>query len=436
MDEAEQLAYLASENELLTEFLYVCPVGLIRFDASGQVELMNPAAAQLLLPIAPEGALEDVFEALASCAPDLRQLVADYEAPHGRVVDHRRLLISDGDDLAPEVISLTVVKLDSARFMAVVSNVSQQVAQERRLKQAETWCSAIMSGVNDYALLSLDRYGRIDSWNASGLRQTGFAEKETLGRTLNLLYLPEDAIQGRALEQVEHASRDGWHIDEGWRRRKDGARYWCQSMVSALREDDGLVVGFSVVLRDVTEGKVSGDELRRLLITDHLTGVANRARFFELAEAEEARWKRFGKPLSALMIDADHFKRVNDVHGHATGDAVLKAIGQTCAALVRSTDIVARLGGEEFGILLPGLDLDTARLAAERLRQAIDAITVESHGQRISCTVSIGCATMGGEIVSIRGLLHSADQALYDAKRSGRNQVVTAGPPSSVSHAA
>ncbi|HYF55217.1 MAG TPA: diguanylate cyclase [Salinarimonas sp.] len=435
MDPSLDLAALQAENQTLLEFLYLCPAGLMQVDARGTVELANPLAAQILMPIAKTPVIENLFELLEACAPDLRALVADFAEPRGAVFENRRLVVDQSDAMNPHVLSLTVIKVEEGRYMAVLTDISRQVAQERRLKQADAWFSAIMTGVNDFALLSLDATGRINAWNPSGERQTGFPEREVLGRTLNLFLLPEDAVQGRALDQIEHARRDGWHIDEGWRRRRDGSRYWCQSLVSALEEEGGEVIGFSVVLRDVTEGKVTGDELRRMLVTDHLTGVANRARFFELAASEEARHRRLDRPLSALMIDADHFKRINDTYGHATGDAVLKALAQACGDTLRSTDILGRLGGEEFGVLLPGLDIEGARTVAERLREAAEGLRVPVEGGVVAFTVSVGCATMDNATGSVAALLQAADRALYAAKRGGRNQVATA-PVSACSTAA
>jgi diguanylate cyclase (GGDEF)-like protein len=192
--------------------------------------------------------------------------------------------------------------------------------------------------------------------------------------------------------------------------------------VSALEEEDGAVTGFSVVLRDVTERKVSGDELRRLLTTDHLTGATNRARFFEVVEAEEARWRRFQRPLSVLMLDADHFKRINDTFGHAAGDAVLKALAEACQGELRTTDTLARLGGEEFAVLLPATEIRGAEAMAERLRAKVHDLVVRSDGHSIAFTISIGCAEMDGDIDQASKLLRAADEALYEAKQLGRNR--------------
>jgi diguanylate cyclase (GGDEF)-like protein len=153
---------------------------------------------------------------------------------------------------------------------------------------------------------------------------------------------------------------------------------------------------------------------------DHLTGARSRRAFFELAAREQARAQRRGIPLSLLLFDVDHFKRINDTHGHATGDRVLVDIVQRTGAVVRGIDVVARLGGEEFAVLLPDTPADTALLVAGRLRHGLDRAL-----DGVGYTVSIGAATLhAGE--SIDAMLSRADAALYAAKTAGRNAVVDA----------
>ena len=419
-----ELPSLAEENERLLQFLYVCPVGLVEMDEAGTIGLMNPLAAQLLLPIADSAALTNLFVALEPYAPDLRYMVSSFGGERGAICENHRIHVRRGAGGAAQVLACSIIKIEAGRLMTVLSDITEQVAQERRLKEAEAWFSAIIAGVNDFALLSLDETGRINAWNRSGERQTGYSARDVLGRTLNVFYFPDEAVQGRAMQQVDLARRDGWHIDEGWRRRKDGSRYWCQSLVSALEEQTGEITGFSVVLRDVTERKSSGDEIRRLLTTDQLTGVSNRARFFELGEAELTRWKRFAQPLSALMIDVDHFKAINDTHGHAAGDEVLKQVAGALQSTLRSIDVIGRLGGEEFAILLPSLDIQGAEMVAERLRRGAAGLVPTFEGRPIPVTISIGCAELSGPVDDIDALLREADGALYAAKQGGRNRVV------------
>lgn len=431
-----RIAALEAENEALLGFLYVAPVGLIEITPEGSISMMNPLAAQLLLPLAGPAGIANLFEALAPHAPDFRNLVTAFTEERGTICEARRIHVRALDSEAPQILACSLIKIDGARIMAVLNDATEQVLQERRLKQADSWFSMILSGVKDFALLSLNANGRIQAWNKSGERLTGHDADDMQGHTLNVLYPPDEAVQGRALQQIDLARRDGWHIDEGWRKRKDGTRFWCQSLVSALEEKTGEVSGFCVVLRDVTEQKSSGDEIRRLITTDLLTGVLSRARFFELADAEVARSERFGTPLSALMIDIDHFKAVNDTFGHAGGDEVLREMGRHLNTILRSIDVIGRLGGEEFAVLLPSIDLDGAKLMADLIRFGTGGIQVSVDGRPVSFTVSIGCAQLGGGTKSVDALLKGADMALYAAKKGGRNRVEVfaaagdpAGPP-------
>jgi diguanylate cyclase (GGDEF)-like protein len=153
---------------------------------------------------------------------------------------------------------------------------------------------------------------------------------------------------------------------------------------------------------------------------DHLTGARSRRAFFELATREQARAQRRGGPLSLLLFDVDHFKRINDTHGHATGDRVLVDIVERTGAAVRNIDTVARVGGEEFAVLLPDTGAETALVVAERLRHSLDR-ALDTPGY----TVSIGAATLQAD-ETVDAMLSRADAALYAAKAGGRNAVVDA----------
>lgn len=181
-------------------------------------------------------------------------------------------------------------------------------------------------------------------------------------------------------------------------------------------------------MRDLFEA-ISGHyrEVEYLARFDHLTGVANRRYFVEMAEAEMARSSRYGKPLSILMMDIDRFKEVNDVYGHQAGDIVLQALCETCKIILREFDIVGRWGGEEFAILLPETPPATAPQLAERLRGAIEStgVPLEMHSP-LHFSVSIGCASRNAKDDNLDTLLDLADKALYDAKRTGRNRVCVA----------
>ena len=172
--------------------------------------------------------------------------------------------------------------------------------------------------------------------------------------------------------------------------------------------------------------------LARLSTTDSVTGLRSRRYVGELLAIEVLRATRYRTPLSVLMADLDHFKRINDAHGHRAGDAVLAGVGEAIRAALRGTDAAGRYGGEEILIVLPQTDLEGARVLAERLRQAVEHAEFAIGGARVSITVSIGAAALGGDVRSADDLVEAADGALYGAKESGRNRVVLARPHSGV----
>lgn len=200
-----------------------------------------------------------------------------------------------------------------------------------------------------------------------------------------------------------------------------------------IRFANGAVVQFRCKAlpdggRLLTYGNVSelaqqADVLERLACADGMTGLNNRRHFLVLAEIEWSRFKRYGRPLAFLMVDIDLFKSVNDKYGHDVGDEVIKSVAQILQNHKRVSDIVGRLGGEEFALILPEATLDSAAAAGERFRQLVADHAVSIKEQRLSVTVSIGVTACHERTSGIDELLKEADVALYEAKRSGRNRV-------------
>lgn len=169
-------------------------------------------------------------------------------------------------------------------------------------------------------------------------------------------------------------------------------------------------------------------QLSTLAKTDQLTGLMNRHGFEEIQTRELSIAKRYGNPLSLAMFDIDHFKRVNDTYGHDVGDEVIRAIAKCCCQVFRDCDYCFRYGGEEFIVLMPQTDMNAAMVAAERLRKAVEATTVEASGGRsVNVTVSIGLAAYDKQDETGKRLLKEADEALYNAKGAGRNRAVIFG---------
>jgi diguanylate cyclase (GGDEF)-like protein len=172
------------------------------------------------------------------------------------------------------------------------------------------------------------------------------------------------------------------------------------------------------------------ERFRNMAITDSLTGCFSRGHFLNLFDHELARFERSKRPISVVLLDVDHFKRINDTHGHGGGDQALIQLVEVLKRTVRSSDTVGRLGGEEFAVLGPETNAEAAGILAEWIRAAIEAAPVEFEGKTFTLTASLGTSTLTGTSDLSRGetitrMLALADEALYEAKGSGRNRVCT-----------
>ena len=168
------------------------------------------------------------------------------------------------------------------------------------------------------------------------------------------------------------------------------------------------------------------NEMQHMAVTDALTGAYNRRGLFEVGQREINRARRVSRPLSAIMLDIDFFKQINDLHSHAVGDQILLGLAHLCQENLRDIDIFGRYGGDEFAILLPETDVNSANYVAQRLRRRVAETPFMTQDSPISFTISMGIACTIGEITDLAVLLDSADSAMYEAKRAGRNQVCVA----------
>jgi diguanylate cyclase (GGDEF)-like protein len=177
---------------------------------------------------------------------------------------------------------------------------------------------------------------------------------------------------------------------------------------------------------EIAERKNAENELKHLASIDYLTGLFNRRHFFELASQEFVKSIRYHRPLSVVIFDIDIFKQVNDTHGHLVGDQALAHIGKLILEIKREADIPARYGGEEFIILLPETDCASAQIFAERLRQWVEDSPAPCSSNSIHLTISVGVSgkDRGENTESLDHLISQADEALYKAKRAGRNRVI------------
>jgi diguanylate cyclase (GGDEF)-like protein/PAS domain S-box-containing protein len=268
----------------------------------------------------------------------------------------------------------------------------------------------------------------------SCFRILGWTQAEMMEAPPLSLMVPEDAPAIDAAVARAAASGSSFGTVTLRMRRKDGSAVWMEvTSRQVLDSVTGEVKEFVTVLRDISERMQFEQTLASLALTDGLTGLANRRSFDETLNREWMRTLREGSQLSLLLIDIDSFKALNDKYGHQVGDDYLRTISAAVSGVVRAPDIVARYGGEEIAVVLPGADTQGAVEIAERVRTAIEALRLTHEGNPLGggcVTASIGAATalarQGGTIRMPESLLLAADNAMYKAKQGGRNRVATA----------
>jgi diguanylate cyclase (GGDEF)-like protein/PAS domain S-box-containing protein len=202
-----------------------------------------------------------------------------------------------------------------------------------------------------------------------------------------------------------------------------GEWLWFECSLSSVFDSDGGVVEYVGNASDITARRLDVDRLQTMAMTDELTSIGNRRQFLATAATEFGRARRHGHELSLLLIDVDHLKTVNDSLGHAAGDLALQFVAEVCASIGRGADAAGRLGGDEFGLLLPHSEAVAAFEVGERLRRRIENESAAgSRPDAVQLTVSIGVSDMRPDDIDYTGMLTRADRALYRAKQTGRNR--------------
>jgi len=253
----------------------------------------------------------------------------------------------------------------------------------------------------------------------------GYSAEEVVGQNPKIL-------QGKDTDdKTRHQIRQAMSTGERIRTQilnyaKDGQPLWLDINIVPIHNDRGELAFFAAIERDLTEHKMLQSRLEVLASTDALTGLPNRQAIMNRAEKEFARARQTQLPLSIVMIDVDHFKAINDQHGHAAGDHVLKEVGAICQDVLRGSDVIGRIGGEEFVLLLPGAPQASAEQVAERMRARLAGTQINLHEKAFTVTASFGVATLSDDDNTLQEILDRADEAMYHAKHGGRNQVQTA----------
>ena len=320
------------------------------------------------------------------------------------------------------------------RMMGTYVDISNQKQTEEALRVSIQFQQAVFDSLSAQ-LAVLDPGGMVvqtnSAWRAYAHKQGvaggpefvgGCYERFLGGMTGNHQPTVHDVITGIAA--VASGELAHFQLPEPFLTPTD--QRWFNLSVTAVRDARQRMV---VSHEDVTELKLAELTSLALANTDALTGALSRRKFLNLAEQELARATRYQLPLMVLMMDLDKFKHINDQHGHAAGDRVLQAFVKTVSDVLRESDLIGRLGGEEFAVLLPNTSSEGGTALAQRIVESVRASPVEVAGQRITCTVSIGGGCLSAE-TSFAALLNRADAALYQAKHAGRDRLELATAPS------
>ncbi len=329
----------------------------------------------------------------------------DVEQTRGQGADPWRVLVVDDD---PDVFRLTELSLASMRFRGravLVLTASSAAAARVQLDRERGIALALIDVVMETETAGLDLIRTIRT-------ELGLTDMRIVLRT------------GQPGQAPERDVILNYEIDGYADKAEMTAMKLFTTVVAALRAYE-TVSNLSSLTVDL-EKRVAARtaDLEKLAMIDVLTGVANRRHFETRAALEITEARRSGHALGAIAIDLDHFKRINDCYGHATGDAVLQQFAAVVTLQLRAIDLFARIGGEEFVILLPGSDREHSLAAAERVREAVATAPIEVGGHSMPVTASFGVAALADDDDDIESVMSRADRALYRAKAAGRNRTL------------
>jgi diguanylate cyclase (GGDEF)-like protein/PAS domain S-box-containing protein len=317
------------------------------------------------------------------------------------------------------VFPLRNEKAEIVGFRGIGRDVTERVQMEEALKRSGERYRTILEEIEE-GYYEVDLAGNFTFVNDAGCRQFGYSRQELMGLNYRV-YVPKDDIKnvykawnkvyrtGEPLKSFPFASI-----------RKDGTHIFLENSISPLRNKEGKIIGFRSVSRDITERKQFEQKLSEMATHDSLTGLPNRVLLSDRLMIGSALARRSGHRMAVLMLDLDRFKTVNDAMGHSVGDELLKDVGQRLSGIMRKSDTVSRIGGDEFVLVLPHISqIEHVTKFAERILNAFQEPFVFGR-HRLQVTTSIGIAIYPEDGTNIENLLKSADSAMYLAKEQGR----------------
>ena len=330
------------------------------------------------------------------------------------------------------LLSLLVLFLVGAALLAAIVTTHRDARRREALRLNEVLHDLYDNAPCGYH--SLDNQGRVTRINQTELDWLGYQREEVINQPFIHLLTPTSQAEFQAFFSsfTEGVSGDNLVLEM---QRKDGSTFYISNSVTVLKDKQGHFAAARTSVFDISKRIELEQKLALLANRDELTGISNRRHFYERGELELKRAQRYQQPLAVLMLDADHFKAVNDNYGHDVGDLVLKSLANTLIYTLRETDVFGRIGGEEFAVVLTQTAQTVALEVAERLRHELEQIRVpvqasnqyaseQAKSESVGITVSIGLGMLDNSDQQLDDLLKKADLALYQAKAQGRNRVV------------
>ena len=408
----------------------------------GKFALINPAAQRLMRAANPEQLIGK--NVLDFVHPDYRSVAAGRitnvltRGEHAPLLEEKFIRL-DGTIIDAEVITVPLEYQGQPALQSIVRDITERKRTEAQLQtyQAQLiaqnlelrklWLAIEQSG---NTVVITDAQGAIQYANPRFEHTSGYLLSDVKGE--NPRFLKSGKQAGGFYRDLWQSITNGkiWH-GELHNRRKDGTLYWESATIAPVQDDTGQVTNYIAIKEDITERKQLEASLERLATTDSLTGALNRRQLVAVADRELDRAHRYNHPTSVIMLDIDHFKKINDQYGHAIGDIAIQRTAQVLRENLRAVDYLGRYGGDEFTIVLPETDLVEAGKFAERIRARVEKQTI--HGdedQVVQLSISLGlvCVTSAADDpwASFDEAIQLADKALYSAKAAGRNRVCIA----------
>lgn len=383
----------------------------------------NPALCRLL-ERPPEDIIGRPFTELI--APEDRALVLARHRDriagiNGPEAYSLRLLTANGERRMCDLqVGVTVSRDGHTIAVGSIRDATERMAMQAELVTTSDELARIYTQLPDmYYRIDMDDVFTMVSPACYNL--LGYTQEEMVGQPLSHFQRDVEEIRRNVRDIVAAAGQPAQ--TEGALVHKNGSTVWILANTTLRYGADGQPAWRDGVARDITARKHMEEQLALLARTDSLTGVYSRRHFMEMSDDLIRLMRRTRRPAALLMADLDNFKQINDAHGHHAGDQALIAFADTCRNVIRESDLLGRLGGEEFALMLPETSPEQARALAERLRAATEAIRLTAHDQDIRLTVSIGIGALDDADAALQSMMRRADIALYRAKAEGRNRV-------------